>query len=93
MNAADKDLLTALQDFLLSRILHDATAAAHHDEAGRLYSRLHRRATLRQPHLAHFTTWRASPENTVRDNPKAEVMVYRGLFPGRTDDLLLELLT
>ena len=93
MNDTDKKLLTALQDFLHERILHDATAAAHHEDATKLYEKLHVRVTRPRPHYAHFLTWRASSENSVRENPKAEVMVYCGLFPGRVHDLLLELTT
>lgn len=88
----ERHLLTELQDFLLG-VMHDATATPHHDIAGRLYSRVHLLVTRPRPHQQHFTAWRASSENSVRDNPKAEVMVYMGLFPGRTHDLMLELLT
>jgi len=93
MNHHDRKLLTDLQDFILEEVLHDATAAPHHEKAGALYAKTQLHVTRKRPFLAHFLAWRVGPENSVRDNPKAEVMVYQGLFPGRVTDLLLELLS
>lgn len=93
MNQSDRELLQTVQDFLTLHVLQDATATAHHDIAGKLYAALHLRRTRERPFLEHYLKWRTGPENSVRDNPKAEVMVYCGLFPGRVHDLLLELLS
>jgi hypothetical protein len=93
MNAGDKALLTDLQDCLLNDVLRDATASAHHDAVGKLYARVQLHMDRKRPFLEHFTNWCKSPENCVRDNPKAVVLVYVGLFPGRMADLLLELTT
>ena len=93
MNTSDKELFLLTQDFLMLKVLQDATAAAHHELAGKLYATLHLRVTRDRPFLEHFTKWQKSAENTVRDNPKGELMVYQGLFPGRITALLLELLT
>lgn len=93
MNHRDRALLTDVQEFLIEEVLHDATATAHHEKAGALYSRAHVHTTRPRPFLEHYLKWRIGPENTVRENPKAEIMVYTGLFPGRVHDLLLELLS
>ncbi len=93
MNPSDRELILMVQEFLLSRVLQDATAAAYHDLAYKLYTVLHLRVGRARPFLEHYLKWQKSPENAVRDNPKAELMVYHGLFPGRTLDLLQELLT
>jgi len=93
MNAEDRELLKTVQDFLMTCVLQDITAAAHHRVAEKLYAVVHLRRTRERPFLEHFLKWRNGPENSVRENPKAELMVYQGLFPGRITDLLLELLT
>lgn len=93
MNTSDRDLFVLTQDFLMVHVIQDATSTAHHDFAARLYATLHLRITRPRPFLEHFLKWQKSPENSVRDNPKAEMMVYSALWPGRMIDLLLELLS
>lgn len=93
MNTSDRELILMVQDFLMLHVLQDATATAHHELAAKLYTVTHLRVTRQRPHLEQFTKWQKSKENTVRDNPLGELMVYQGLFPGRVLDLLLELLT
>jgi hypothetical protein len=91
MRAEDRDLFVLVQDFLMLHVIQDATAAAHHQTAEKLYATIHLRVTRPRPFLEHFLRWRHGPENAVRDNPRAELMVYQALFPGRMIDLLLEL--
>ena len=93
MTPPNEDVLKLAQDFIFTHVLNDATCTAHHDTAGKLYALLHLRITRDRPALQHFLTWRTGPENAVRENPTAELMVYQGLFPGRIIPLLLELLT
>ena len=94
MNAADRKFLIEVQDFLLEHVMQDATAVAHHRKAEELFARLHTFNHRSRENMQHFETWRASPENTVKDSnqPELEAMVYCGLFPGRTYKLLAELL-
>lgn len=95
MNASDRQLLAELQVFLLEHVLKDATATAHHSIAEDLYARLRLLNQKKMPSLDQFEKWRASPENAVRpwNDPKLEAMVYAGLFPGRLQGLLTELIT
>ncbi len=91
MNAYESRLLTSLQRFLRTQVLQDSTVPFLHESALLFCAEISLLLDRQRPALAHFLVWKVSAENTVRDNPKGEMLAYSALFPGRVTDLLLEL--